>query len=227
MLVGLGGPGLFGGNEGRANVGKIGAHGLCGQHSTARGDGAAEHQRTVKPLANFLNQGKGAFHPGVAARACRHGNQAIGALLNGLVRVLVVDDVVQHDATIRVGGRVDVFARAQGRDDDGHLVLDAQSHVMFQPLVAFVHDLVDGKRCSRLVRMGQVVGRQRLGDFNQPVFQLRRRTRVQRGHGPNHAGDALGDHQLGVADDEQGRTNHRKWQAIQRGRQLGHGVSDN
>ena len=42
---------------------------------------------------------------------CCHSDQAISALLDRLVRMFVVDDVVQHDAAVAVGRRVNVFAR--------------------------------------------------------------------------------------------------------------------
>ena len=132
-----------------------------------------------------------------------HGNQTICAFLNGLVRMFVVDDVVQHHAAVRMGSSVDVFPRPERGDDDGHLVLDAHRHVMGKAVVAFVHDLVDGIGSCRPVRVRPVMGRQRLGDLNQPLLQLLGRPRIKGRHGAHHARNALGDHQLGVADDEQ------------------------
>ena len=54
---------------------------------------------------------------------------------------------------------------------------------------------------------------------------LNARPCVQRRHGANDARLALLDHQLGVADDEQRRGNHRKLELTQGLRQIGHGVS--
>ena len=202
LLVGIGGARLVRGNEGRADVAKVRAHGLGRQHGIAAGDGAAQRHRAVEPLANLLNQRKRALHARMAACARGHGDQAIGALFDGLVRKLVVDDVVQHDAAPGVHGLVHVFACAQGRDDDRHLVFGADLHVVLQPVVALVHDLVDGKGRSGLVWVGFVVGRQGFGDFSQPFVQQLGGAGVERGHRTHHARLALLDHELGVADDE-------------------------
>ena len=70
-------------------------------------------QRAVKPLADFLDQRKRALHARVATGTGGHGDQAVGALLDRLAGVLVVDDVVQHHAAVAVGGGVDVFTRTQ------------------------------------------------------------------------------------------------------------------
>jgi hypothetical protein len=50
---------------------------------------------------------------------------------------------------------------------------------------------------------------QRLGDLGQPFVELRRRPGIERRHGADHAGLALLDHELGVADDEQRRADDR------------------
>ena len=134
------------GNEGRADVGKVSAHGLRGQHRTARSNGAAECNRTAEPLADFLHQRKRAFHARMATRAGRHGDQTVCAFVNRLVRKPVVDDVVQHDAAPAVHRLVQVLARTQAGDDDRHLVFGADLHVVLKPVVGLVHDLVDGKR---------------------------------------------------------------------------------
>ena len=210
LLVGLAGAGFGSGNKGRADVGKVGPAGLGGQDGVARSNRARQGQRAIEPLANLLDQRKGVLDPGMATSARSHGDKAVGPFLNGFVRKLVVDDVMQHHTAVAVGGGVDVLARAQGRDDDRHLVLHTQRHVVLQTVVALVHDLVDGKRCRRCVGVGRVVGRQRLGDFLQPLLQHFGWARVERGHGAHHPGLALGNDELGGADDEQGRSDHRK-----------------
>jgi hypothetical protein len=93
----------------------------------------------------------------MAAGAGRHGDQAVGALLDGLVANFV-DDVVQHDAAPGVHGLVHVLARAQDGDDDRHLVLGAHLHVVLQPVVALVHDLVDGEGRRGLVGVRRCSG---------------------------------------------------------------------
>ena len=69
-------------------------------------------------------------------------------------------------------------------------------HVVLEPVVALVHDLVDRERRGRPVGMRLVVGRERLGDLGQPVVELRGRPRVERRHRADDAGLALRDDEL-------------------------------
>ena len=128
---------------------------------------------------------------------------------------------MQDHAAISVGGGVDVFARAQAGDDEGHLVFDAHRHVLLQPVIAFVDDLVDGKGRGRRLGVGAVVGGQGFSDLGQPTVELRCRARIERGHGAHHPGFALGDDELRRADDEQRRGDDRQGQVAQYSRQHG------
>ena len=74
---------------------------------------------------------------------------------------------------------------------------------MLETVIALVNDLVDGVGRCRAVRVCTVVSCQRLRDFNQPLLKLLGGASIQGWHGAHHASDALGDHQLGVADDDQ------------------------
>ena len=197
-----------------ADVGQVCAHRLGCQYGTAGGNRAAQHQRTVKPLANFLHHGKRAFHTGVAACTGCHRDQPGCAFFNGLVGKHVADHVVQRDAAPGFYRHVHVFTRTQAGDDDGHFVFFTHRHVVLQAVIALVHDLVDGIRRGWPVWVRRVVRSQSFRNFCQPVFQLRSRARVQRGHRANHACNALRNHQLGVADDEQRRANHGERQVL-------------
>ncbi|MNE96497.1 hypothetical protein D3C80_1947040 [compost metagenome] len=42
-----------------------------------------------------------------------HGNQAVRPLANGRLRVAIVDNVMQDNATIRMNGGIDLWNRAQ------------------------------------------------------------------------------------------------------------------
>jgi hypothetical protein len=103
-----------------------------------------------------------------------------------------------------VGSGVNFFPCAQRCNDDGHLVFHAQRHVVLKPVVTLVNDLVNGKGGGRLLGVGPVVRGKRLGNFNQPLFQLLGRSGIECRHRAHHTRNALGNHQLGVADDEQG-----------------------
>ena len=217
LLVAVGRARLVGGDEGRADVAEVGAHRLRREHAVAGGDRARQRERAVEPLADLLDQRDRVLDARVAAGARGHRDQAVGALLDRLVREGVVDDVVQHDAAPRVHGVVDVGARAQRRDDDGHLVLRAHLHVVLEAVVALVHDLVDRERRGRRFGMRLVVGGERLGDLGQPLVEQFGRTRVERRHRADDAGLALRDHQLRVADDEQRRADDGQAQLAQGG----------
>jgi hypothetical protein len=186
---------------------------------------AGQRQRAVKPLANFLHQGKRTLHTRMAASTGCHGDQAIGTFFNGLARKLVVDDVVQHHTAPAMHGLVHILTRAQAGDDDGHLVLGADLHVVLETVIALVHDLIDGEWCRRAIGMGLVPGRQSLGDLCQPVLQLLGRAGIERRHGADDTGLALLDDKLGIADDEKRRADDRQSQLFEGRWQLGHMLS--
>ena len=105
-------------------------------------------------------------------------------------------------------GRVDVLARAERGDDDRRLPLDRQRHILLEPRVGLMHDLVDRERRGRAFRMGAIMRGERLGDFVQPLVELRNRPRVERGKGADDPRLALGDHQRRMRDDEQRRADN-------------------
>ena len=137
--------------------------------------------------------------------------------------MLVVDDVVQHHAAVAVRRGIDVFARTQAGDDDGHFVLHAHFHIVLQAVIALVHDLVNGKRRSRFVWIGLVVGIQRFSDLDQPLLQLLGGAGVERGHRADYTGDALGDDEFGGADDEKRGANNGQGETVKWRGQFGHG----
>ena len=204
LLVAFYRAGLFGGNKCRADIGKVRAHGLGRQNCTTRRNSAGKCHRAAKPLPDFGHHGKWAFDAGMATGARRYGDQAIGAFFYGLVGKHIVDHVVQYHTAPGLHSAVDVLACAQAGNHDGHFIFFADLHIVVQAVIAFVHDLVDGKRCGRRLRVGFVVRGKRLGNFGQPFVQLGGWPRIQGGHRADHPRFALGDHQLGVADDEKG-----------------------
>ncbi len=84
-------------------------------------------------------------------------DQAVGALLDRLVREFLVDHVVKNDAAPAMGGLIELLARAKRGDDDRHLVLFAERKVLFEPVVRTVHDLIDGERRRRRIGMGRIM----------------------------------------------------------------------
>ncbi len=154
----------------------------------------------------------------MAPSAGGDGDQPVGALLDRLPRIAIVDDVVERDPAPAVDRMVEFLARAERRDDDRHLPLRADLHVMLEAVVGPVHDLVDRERRGRRVRMVAVMLGERLGDLVHPFVELLRRTRIQRREAADDARLALGDDQLRIGDDEQRRADDRHAQALKDGR---------
>ena len=82
----------------------------------------------------------------MAASAGRDRDHPVGAFLHRLAREAVVDDVVEADPAPAVHRLIDLDDRAQRGDDDRHLPFGAGRHVLLEPVVGAVDDLVDRER---------------------------------------------------------------------------------
>ena len=160
----------------------------------------------------------------MAAGAGRDRDQAVGAFLDRLAGEAVVDDVVEGDAAPGVDRVVHLDERAQRGDHDRHPPFGAGRHVLLQPIVGAMDDLVDREGGRRPVRIVPVPRCQFLGDAVQPFVQLRLRTGVEGREGADDPRLALGDHQIGVGHDEERRADHRQAKAGE-GRGQGHVLS--
>ena len=78
---------------------------------------------------------------------------------------------MQHNPAVRVDRVVDLRARAQRGDDDRHAVFDDDVHVVVEPVVGAVHDLVDCKWRDGRIGMRSRVGPVLFDDAVQPVRQ--------------------------------------------------------
>ena len=72
-----------------------------------------------------------------------------------------------------------VDARAERSDDDGHLVFHAKVEIELQPVVRFMHDLIDGIRRRRPFGMLRVVFGKLVANALQPIFEHWPRPRVK------------------------------------------------
>ena len=165
-----------------------------------------------------MDQGEGRQPPGMAG-AGRDGDDAVGALLDRLVGEAVVDDVVEGDAAPAVHRLVQFDDRAQQGDDDRHLPLGAGRHVLLQPGVGAVDDLVDRERRGGRVGMVAVPGGELLGDAVQPFVEQRLRPRVQRREEADDPRLALGDDQVRVGDDEERGADGGQPEPVEEGRE--------
>jgi hypothetical protein len=173
----------------------------------------------IEPLPGFRHEREWRYLAGMAARAGGHQDQAVGALLDRLVREFLVDDVVKNDAAPAMRGLIEFLARAERCDDHRHLVLFAKRQIMIEPVVRPMHDLVYRERCCEPPGIGLVVRGQFLLDPRQPLVEQRRRPCVQRRKRSHDSRFALRDHQIGHGNDEQRRSDHRYRQtALEQGR---------
>ena len=91
----------------------------------------------------------------MAAGAGGDRDQPVGALLDRLAGEAVVDDVVQRDPAPAVDRVVHPRRRAERGDDDRHLPFGAGRHVLLEPVVGAVDDLVDREGRGRARRDGR------------------------------------------------------------------------
>jgi hypothetical protein len=101
----------------------------------------------------------------------------------------------------------------------GTFVLHAGFHVLHQPVVGDVTDLVDRVGRDFLFRMLRLVFTEFVFDARQPFAESFDRARVQRRKRADDAGLALGDHQFRAGHDEQRRADDGEFKStLQRGR---------
>ena len=179
LLIAVNGPRLLRRDEGRADIGEIGAHGLGAEDRLPVGDGARQGDGPVKPFPDLLNECEGRQQAGMSARARRHGDQAVCALLHRLVGEGVGDHIVHDDTAIGMYRLVHFNPRAERGDDDRDLVFHTKLEILLKPVVRPVDDLVHRKRRRKHVRMRPVPGGQLLGDLMKPLVKQGHRTCIQ------------------------------------------------
>ena len=215
ILIALDRIGLFSRDKRAADIRQICPHRLRRQDRGPAGYRSRERHRPVEPFADFLHHGKRRGNPGMATRTRRHRDQAIGALLDCLMRITVVYNVVQGNPAPTVHCGIQILACAERRDRDRHLPFTAGCNILFQPVIRFMDDLVDCIRSRRTVGIIAIMRSELLGNLVQPFVQLCLRTSVQCRKRTDHAGLALGNHQFRPGNDEQGRADNRKAEFVE------------
>ncbi len=205
LLVVGAGVRFLGRDEARAHVCEVRAHRLRGENRRAVRDRARQDDGPVVKLAHFREQRERRERARMSTGAGTHENQPIDARLQRALRMLHVRHVVINEPAVRMRRLHDLVRRAQARDLDRHAVLLAQRDVARDPVVRRMHDLIDRERCDLALRMLALVRRELLSDLHQPLFEHRRRARIQRRKRSDHAGLALLDDEARVRNDEQGR----------------------
>ena len=124
---------------------------------------------------------EGRQRAGVAAGAGADQDQSVHTLLGRLVRMLGVDHVVENEAAVGMRGRDDLGRRPQRGDDDRHPMLHAGLHVLHQPAVGGVTDLVHGIGRDLAARMARFVLAELVIDPGQPLVEHAGRPGIERG----------------------------------------------
>ena len=172
---------FLGGDETRADVRQLAAHGLGRENTGAIGNRPRQHQRPTMNAPQFIHQRERIEIARVPARTAAHRDQTIDPGLQRFFRVTHFNHVVKHHAAVRVHARRQCRRRRQRGDDNGHLVREHDLHVMVEALVRFVQNEVNRERRHFF---GGIVARVlcKLGlDAHEPCVEFFLRTRVQRG----------------------------------------------
>ncbi len=114
--------GFFSGDEGRADIGEIGAHRLRCEYRASTSDGTGQDERPFEPGADFLHQCEGRLRSGMTASARSNRDQAISAFLDGLAGETIVDHVMKNETAPPMDGGIDLRAGAKGGDYERNLV---------------------------------------------------------------------------------------------------------
>ena len=142
----------------------------------------------------------------MAARAVGDQDQSVHARLGRLSRMSDVGDVVKDLTAIAMDGVHHVAHRAQGGDDQRHLLLDRHRQVGHQPGIGRVDDVIDAE--------GGGLGFQAAANLMNPFPIALCRALVQGREGADDAGVARLDHQVRAGHEEHRRRNDRQGQAL-------------
>jgi len=112
---------------------------------------------------------------------------------------------VENDTAVGVHGLHEVRIGTKARDDDGHLMLHANFHVVIQTIIRLVDDLIDGERRHPAIWMCFLKPRELLFQGADPFLQLFLRPRAQSGECSHNTVRALRNRQGRVAWDEHRR----------------------
>ena len=140
-------------------------------------------------------------------------NDPVNALLSRLARMAHADHVMEDQPAVRVHCIDDLPWRAQAGDDQRNLVAHTGLHVVGQPVVAHVCDLVHREWRHLRARIRRRIGSEFIADPREPLVERRGGPCIQRGKRADYTGLALLDHELGRGRNEHRRADDRKAQA--------------
>jgi hypothetical protein len=116
----------------------------------------------------------------MAASAGGNRDQPVGAFFNRLMRVAVVDNVVERNPAPGVDRIIEFGAGTKRGDDQRDLIFLAGRDILFEAVVRAVDDLIDCEGGGRCLGVVAVVRGKRFGDFVNPFAKLALRPSVKR-----------------------------------------------
>jgi hypothetical protein len=116
-----------------------------------------------------------------------------------------------------MGGGDDIARCLQARDDERHLLADADFDVMRQALIGPVHNEIDSEWRHGRLGMPGPIGIESRTDLADPAREFLLRPRIEGGKAAEDSCLALGDHQGRRRDDEHGRADDRERKATGKG----------
>ena len=117
----------------------------------------------------------------MSSGSCGNTDKTVGAFFNRFFGESVIDNVVQADAAVRVYGIEYFRPGTQRSNDHGNFMLNAHLHIMHQPVVRAVNNLIYGERRGGLIGIGGIILGQFCLDASEPLVEFFRRPRVQGG----------------------------------------------
>ena len=138
----------------------------------------------------------------MSAGAGTYRYDAVNTLIDRLLSVTNIDDIVEDDTTVTVHGINDVGRRTKARDNNRHPVPDTHFHIMLEPVIALMNDLINGKWGDGNAGILTLVRRQLLGYLRQPLIEHRFGTGVERRKSTNNPCLTLCQYQFGSRDDK-------------------------
>ena len=163
------------------------------------------------------------------ARACRRGpraggdeDQSIDPRLDGFFGVANGCDVVNDEAAVSMHF-VDDFTRrrAQARDQQRHVSIEADAHIGVEPCIGGMADLIDRIGANERARVPRSVVGERFIDLCEPIGEAGRWARVQSGESSHDSRLALREHQVGITRDQHRRGDHGNAERLRHRREHG------
>jgi len=96
-----------------AKISQVGAQQLSCGDLTAMRDRAGKNQGLVEDLADLRDKREGIQKAGMSSGPCADGDQSIHACFAGFIRMMQIDDIVEHQAAVGMDSVDNITHRAE------------------------------------------------------------------------------------------------------------------